>query len=320
MSSASAQQAQWLSIGRSLLETFGHVAVLSLPRARKRRAHMRRLLEPTLGLEATDYSMIDALDCEEYGRWRGLSLLDVAHAPARAGAPEESWWLTDQTCSTTGSLAPPSCLHPGFAPCRNASAPGLAEPCKYVCYTLSVAVVLRGFLASNHTRMLLLEDDVCPTPALLHAAPILSQLRRNPGWEVVRLGHCHPCDRTMDSPRRFDGYASCVHLSHGRQGVPSDKGHGHPAVPSEDDPDWEPNVLHRSLGKLFCAHALGVSRRGAERLLRLALPVSAVFDDMLAALGGTRLRPPLLPDTCTAALTTLGRGGSFNWLRLSGHF
>lgn len=296
--SASQQQTEWLSIGRSLIQTFGHVTVLSLGSARDRRVHMKRLLESTLGLKTTDHSMIDALDCEEYGRWQGSQLLDLAHVSARSGSPDAAWWLTEQTC--VGPLAPPYCLHPGFEPCRNVSAPGLAEPCKYVCYTLSVAIALRAFLASNHTRILLLEDDVCPTPALVHAAPILSKLRTSSGWEVVRLGHCHPCDGTLDRPSRFNGYASCVWGDHGHHSVPL------------ETPDWEPNVLHSSLGKLFCAHALGMSRRGAEQLLRLAFPVSAVFDDMLAALGGLPPQPDRShsgANSCTAP-TTRRREGS----------
>lgn len=295
--SASQQQTEWLSIGRSLIQTFGHVTVLSLGSARDRRVHMKRLLESTLGLETTDHSMIDALDCEEYGRWQGSQLLDLAHVSARSGSPDAAWWLTEQTC--VGPLAPPYCLHPGFEPCRNVSAPGLAEPCKYVCYTLSVAIALRAFLDSNHTRILLLEDDVCPTPALVHAAPILSKLRTSSGWEVVRLGHCHPCDGTLDRPSRFNGYASCVWGDHGHHSVPL------------ENPDWEPNVLHSSLGKLFCAHALGMSRRGAEQLLRLAFPVSAVFDDMLAALGGLPPQPDRShsgANSCTAPTTRRGEG------------
>ena len=266
----------WPQLGHHLLSTFEHVCVLSLPRARLRRAHMARLLHGSLALPPHVVHFFDAIDCDAYGSWSPSLFGGTA-------AAEGSWWLTQQSCDIRGAdSAPPRCLHPTFEPCRVARGAEAAGKCKYVCYTLSVAAALHAFLKSNRSRMLLVEDDICLTPALASATTLLRRFEHSSTWDIIKLGHCDPCDGVHDQRSLFGGHAACVGGRADNKASVPPRGAGDAADLSSS----MKNVVHTSIGKTFCAHALGLTRRGAEQLLRLAFPVSAVFDDILAALGG----------------------------------
>ena len=254
------------------METFEHIYVINLPRSVGRREHITRLLEEQLALSSAEWSFAPSVDCAAYGLWQGVPLLHEHERETRAGN-QSVFWMRQRPCGR--SLGPPDCHHPQFSECLRPGADGVGR-CKYVCYTLSVASALHGFLHSNYSRMLLLEDDVCVTSALADSEPLLRGLRaskhRTHGWDVAKLGGCHPCDGAEDDDTLVDGYAKC--WEH-----PSER-------PSMTFPLSSPNEIKKTLDKTFCAHALALSRRGAELMLRLAFPVSAVFDDVLMLLGG----------------------------------
>ena len=79
-----------------------------------------------------------------------------------------------------------------------------------------------------------------------------------------------------------------------------------------------PQALLPGLGRSFCTHAIGVDRTAAQWLLRLAFPVTAVFDDLLFALDGgygaggqraTLLRAGLAPTAAVGSGPLSGRHG-----------
>lgn len=289
-------QPEWRSVGEALRSTFEHIAVISLATSADRRAHMRRLLEGRLGLRAgADFTFVDAAPCADYSRLQPVAPprsrgTDVEPVP-RAGT---AWWLHPESCpagATAPSALPPHCLSPEMEPCRRLlSAQRAKRECGEVCYSLSVVRALRHHLQTNRSRVLLLEDDVCATPHLLHARRALSTLR-GMRWHVAKLGHClmerkgvaplpaalgrTNASRTLAEPR-------CVGAATdgGATGGTSTRvaSLGQAAPPG--------NHVQSTPGRSFCAHALGVDREGARRLLRLAFPVRSVFDDVLYTLAG----------------------------------
>lgn len=236
---------------------------------------MRQLLSKDLGLRHSEYSFEDAIDCAAYGQWTAeLAPLAAGREQGKAAVGNRSgraWWVRGRSC--TGDLAPPECVYDELAPCRHIRAGG--TQCKYVCYTLSVAMALQRFLHSQRARMLLLEDDVCLTPALFDEAgkATLSQLAgATASWDMAKIGHCSPCDHQIDRTGAANGYAGCL---------------AQPRGPDRIFAGTAPaNRLSPDLGFSFCAHALGLTRVGARRLLRLIFPVTMIFDDTLMLLAG----------------------------------
>ena len=88
-------------------------------------------------------------------------------------------------------------------------------------------------------------------------------------WDIARLGHCFDKKSSHSS-------GCSANLSEARSEL-IEPGHA-PAASAA--------TLLPGVGRSFCAHALGVTRKGAEHLLRLAYPVSSYFDDQLYALAG----------------------------------
>ena len=67
----------------------------------------------------------------------------------------------------------------------------------------------------------------------------------------------------------------------------SERGHrAHGRKTDSDAATRPPQSLLPGLGRSFCTHAIGVDRVAARWLLRLAFPVTAVFDDLIFALDG----------------------------------
>ena len=263
----SSAAAAWKQIGRQLIEAFEHVTIISLPSANARRQHMKTLLTSRFQLHSHEFSFSDAFDCNSSlpATWERSPLLTDQSARAmRAAAPKGAlWYVNNEMC--TDSRGPPGCLHADFSECLS----GGGCRYKYICYTLSVASALHSFLhASNHSRTLLLEDDVCPTYALSHAGPLLTHVAHDAAWDAIKIGHCDPCDNglSLDS-----GFAACIPL--------------HSTLPTSDRRPQR-NAIRTTLARTYCGHALGLTKRGARALLRLSVPVSTVFDDILMQLGG----------------------------------
>ena len=263
--------AQWRRAGRALLGAFEHISILNLPRSHERRERMRLTLSQKLGLrEDADFGFASGADCNAYGKWTNLDAA-MRTRSAAGGGSGSLWWL-QRDCRSPTPLGPPHCLHPEMAHCSDLNS---GFSCKYVCYTLSVASALHAFLQSGRNRTLLLEDDVCPTSALVDSVELLQHMAYNRkhdrkpdgGWAIVKLGGCGPCFTTQPP-------VSCP--------APSYEPIYHQL--SRHDPDGI--QLKKTLGRTFCAHALAVTREGAEMLLRLSLPVSTTFDNMLMLLGG----------------------------------
>ena len=232
---------QWAKVGRNLVDAFQHVYVIGLPRSTSRREHMQRLLTQQLGLAVSEWSFAPAVDCARYGRWRGVPLLgdsrDTQESPQLHtwGGNQDydqtnattAYWMQQRRCSSMGpSAAPPLCIHPQFSPCMDAAAQSVDgfRTCKYVCYSLSVASAIHTFLLSNFSRMLLLEDDVCLTSALLDSEALLRSLGSfsrhkvvgpSKPWSVVKLGGCYPCDKDVDDDTLVGGYSQvCTRTQH----------------------------------------------------------------------------------------------------------
>jgi hypothetical protein len=266
-------------VGRALLAAFEHVLVISLSRSLERRQHM----VTELGLfdlhQSTDFDFVDAADCSTYGRWAFLPELheDNLRNHNESGRQIVPWMR--KPCNGTWH---PSCSDQEHRHCmRRRMKPDLAAArCGEICYSISVALALRHFLASNRSRVLLLEDDVCATQYLHNARPLLNRIAAQRRWNVIKLGHCF-----LDEGAHGGGNVT----------EPSCAIRADVAAPRIDG-----NHIFNSLGNSYCAHALGLTRQGAQALLRLGFPVSAVFDDILAALGG-RSGPRLQSQTLRAA-------------------
>ena len=242
------------ALGRQLLAAFEHIAVISLQRSRGRVAHMRGLLEGRLGLSEGrgDFTMVPAVDCTEYGRWSSTPWLrenSDAH-----GGRHHAWWLQARTCRPAEQDRT-SCLDKEMVHCRHVGSSASRRNCGEVCATLSMVNALQHFLARNASRrVLLLEDDVCPTVAL-ESMRILTELATRP-WSLAKLGHCYGGE-----------------LSEGSCEASRGAGRSRP-------------MLRDGLGRSFCAHALGVDRVAARWLMRLAFPIPMAWDDLLMLLSG----------------------------------
>lgn len=252
-------------VGRALIAAFEHVLVISLSRSLERRQHVGRELGRFDLHRNTDFDFVDAADCRAYGRWAFLPELQEG-APRKhneSGRQIVPWMR--KPCNGTWH---PSCSDQEHRHCmRRRMKPDLAATrCGEICYSISVVLALRQFLASNRSRVLLLEDDICATPYLHNAHSMLTSIAAHRRWNMVKMGHCF-----LDEGARGGGNIT------------------EPACATSADigtPRVHGNHIFNSLGNSYCAHALGLTRQGAQTLLRLGFPVSAVFDDVLAVLGG----------------------------------
>jgi len=251
-------------VGRGLLAAFEHILVISLRRSVQRRQWVADELG-RFGLRlGADFSFVDAADCRTYGRWDFLPELQAALPRNHNASGQQAVPWMRKPCNGTWH---PSCSDVEHRRClRRTMGPDLAaKRCGEICYSLSVARALQQFLASNRSRTLLLEDDICATSYLRRSRPLLARMAAEHRWKVVKMGHCF-----LNEGRRNITEPVCARGN----------------APANLAPNGHSNHLMAGLGNSFCAHTLGLTRKGASALLRLAFPVSAVFDDILAALGG----------------------------------
>jgi len=246
-------------VGQALVAAFSHVLILSLHRSADRRRHMRLVLGG-LGLSEGDhYAFVHAVDCSaSYGSRRFQQQVSLAGNPRAMNASGQQLvpWMRPP-CNGTWR---PWCTSAEYRQCHGPlPSDAASRHCGEVCYTLSVARALQRFLHGNQSRVLILEDDVCPTQHLHQSASLLRQVERS-HWHVLKMGHC----------------------LHQRRGLVVDE----PDCDATRSTSATPSLLE-GLGQSFCAHAIGLSRFGAQALLRLTVPVSAVFDDVIASLSGT---------------------------------
>ncbi|KAL1515086.1 hypothetical protein AB1Y20_004150 [Prymnesium parvum] len=305
------------ALGKQLLAAFEHLTVLSLERSTARRDQIGRLLREHFGLqEGRDYGFSAALDCDEYGgtEWIRSARAVLAHAPAmRGGGGVSPWWLRREACNETAPpRSVPRCLSTEHVACRRSALDegGVYTParrCGAVCYSLSVAKALGEFVRSNRSRMLLLEDDACATAALGRASHLLARLAEHASeWSLVKLGHCWGEPGEADLRRVDYGFAPGLLSKVERMvaGVTEapDLLEVEGTCAATRETGGQPNgmapasqyqlkplssvSLMRTLGVSFCAHALAMDRKGAERLLKLAFPVADIFDNLLMDLGG----------------------------------
>lgn len=220
---------------------------------------MVALLRDELGIPSNRYSFPAAVDCADWGRWPTAVV-----PPLQENASQTHWWMHTTPCKKTQErhqmATKGGCLRTEFDACRRSAADAVRN-CGGVCYTLSVASALRSFLKGPGNRMLLLEDDVCASASLLRSDNLLRNLaERRPAWDMARIGYCF--DKRSG---HFDSGRCMANLTQASS-----------------------TTLLPGIGRSFCAHALGVSRKGAEQLLRLAYPVTAYFDDMVRAIALAR--------------------------------
>ena len=132
--------------------------------------------------------------------------------------------------------------------------------------------------------MLLLEDDACATSELELSTNVLEQLANDTTWDIARLGHCFDKTETH-KPRCLrsypDGTEKGLRMAHHASALWNTT-----ELTPADGPQQRSTQVLSGIGRSFCAHALAVTRRGAEQLLRVAFPVSSYFDDVLYALAG----------------------------------
>lgn len=175
------------------------------------------------------------------------------------GGRRHAWWLQSRTCRPAEQDRT-SCLVKEMLHCRHVGSLGSRRNCGEVCTTLSMVNALQRFVSRNSTqRMLILEDDVCPTVAL-GSMRLLAELATRP-WSLAKLGHCYGGDLSE---------GSCDATSKASQ-----------QAVRRSRP-----TFRDGLGSSFCAHALGVDRMAARRLIALAFPVPMVWDDLLRLLSG----------------------------------
>ena len=270
----------WKRAGRSLLGAFDHITVLTLPPSRHgdnpRIQHMRSLLEDDLGIPRERVTLFNGASSREWGTWPGVAFLQQQR---RASA---NWWMAPRLCAvgeTTGlgGPDPPPCLQAKYARCLQGPVNGtLVRMCNELCYTLSVVSALDDFLRHpERKRALILEDDICATPALLSAdgRRRLWWLRSHESeWDLVKLGDCYRGLPVV--PKRYVPTSGEL-LTSGTCASPG-------AAPS-DRVSQLPNALLAGIPWGYCTHALGVSRRMARHIVQNAFPVTDVFDSLLVS-------------------------------------
>ena len=270
----------WKRAGRALLGAFDHIWVLTLPPSRSgenpRTQHMRSLLEDDLGIPRERVTMFHGASSREWGTWPDVAFLQQQR---RAAA---NWWMAPRLCAageTTGlgGPGPPPCLQARYARCLQGPVNGtLVRMCNELCYTLSVVSALDDFLRHpERKRALILEDDICATPALLstdgrrrmwwlhsHASE----------WDLVKLGDCY---RGLPFvPKRHQPTQGEL-LTSGTCASPGSAASGRISE--------LPNALLAGIPWGYCTHALGVSRRMARHIVKNAFPATDVFDSLLVS-------------------------------------
>jgi hypothetical protein len=277
MHAGASNSTSWKRAGRALLGAFDHIWVLTLPSTRPgddtRVQYMRALLED-LGLPPSRVTMFYGASSREWGTWPGVTFLQEKR---RA---EPNWWMAPKLCAvgeTTGlgGPDPPPCLQAKYERCLQGPVNGtLVRVCNELCYTLSVVSALDDFLRHpEHKRALILEDDVCATPALLSAEGRRRMwwLRSHTSeWDLVKLGDCYRGLPVVPKKHRPKGVelltsGTCAASGGGREG-PQMQNALIPGVP------WG-----------YCTHALGVSRRMARHIVKNAFPATDVFDSLLVS-------------------------------------
>ena len=271
----------WKRAGRSLLGAFDHIWVLTLPPSRSadntRIQHMRSLLEDDLGIPRARVTMFYGASSREWGTWPGVAFLQQQR---RAAA---NWWMAPTLCtagSTTGlgGPNPPPCLQARYARCLQGPVNGtLVRMCNELCYTLSVVSALDDFLRHpEHKRALILEDDICATPALLStdARRQMWWLHSHASeWDLVKLGDCY---RGLPVVPKKHQPAGVELLTSGTCAPPGSAARG-------GDELQLPNALLAGIPWGYCTHALGVSRRMARHIVKNAFPATDVFDSLLVS-------------------------------------
>lgn len=270
----------WKRAGRALLGAFDHIWVLTLPPSAShsgdnpRTEHMRSLLEDDLGIPRERVTMFNGASSREWGTWPDVTFLQQQR---RAAA---NWWMAPRLCAvgeTTGlgSPGPPPCLQARYARCLQGPVNGtLVRMCNELCYTLSVVSALDDFLRHpERKRALILEDDICATPALLSAdgRRRMWWLHSHASeWDLVKLGDCYRGlpfvpKRHQPSPGELLTSGTCAPPGSAVSGRISEL----------------PNALLAGIPWGYCTHALGVSRRMARHIVKNAFPATDVFDSLL---------------------------------------
>ena len=210
------------SMGSLLRAAFEHVTVVSL-KANGHRKWFSGMLEGQLGLHPSrDFSFVDGVDCSNWGRWE--------HQLLREKRP----WLQPRTCDDGMHESPVGCLASELSECRTPGPRAVAD-CSDVCSSLAVASALHVFLKSDRKRTLLIQDNICPTTALMSAEKLLTELSRTT-WSMVKLGHC------------YSNYAFGPVYDHASCAVGS------------SDPHPVATALLGGMGTSFCSHAIALVR------------------------------------------------------------
>jgi hypothetical protein len=220
-------------IGRLLVAAFEHIVVLSLPSSAARCTKMSWMLETQLGLQrGHEFSFAAGIDCVTEGAWN--------HKLLQKGQP----WMHLRVCGRDEKPIG-TCVVDEYFACREEKVDFIASSkCGEACYSLGIAALLHDFLQSNRTRILILEDGVCPSRALMSAGAHLKRLQQN-DWSIVKVGHCFP---DVDDPSTFHDTVGCI-----ADGV---------------EPQLVPNKLLSGLSTSSCSHALAVVSCLAQDMAR----------------------------------------------------
>lgn len=210
----------------------------------------------------------------EWGRWQLESL-------QRRKSTRPDWWLMPSLCPENnsdlglGAASRPPCLQRRYSRCLAAQS-RLPRFCNELCYTLSVVAALDAFIQSGHKRALLLEDDICATPALFTASTrkALYWMRMNTGeWDAVKLADCYRWLHVVPKDHRP---SEVERLTTGTCASPPDANtNAQGARPR--------NAILSAVPRGQCSHALAITRRMAIHMVEQAFPVSDVFDNLLFA-------------------------------------
>ena len=210
----------------------------------------------------------------DWGRWH----LDALQ---KRRSNRADWWLAPSLCPANnsdfglGGASSPPCLQRRYSRCAAATTRGvLPRFCNELCYTLSVVAALDDFLRSGFQRALLLEDDICATPALVLPSTrrALYWMRTNPAaWDAIKLGDCYRGLREV--PAHYQPSEAEALVTGQCAASPGVGGEG-----------WRArNALLDRIPRGQCSHALAVSRRMARQIVDQAFPVSDVFDNLLVS-------------------------------------